>query len=134
MQEMQDKYLALLILAAQSDPEPVCQSASTKALSRVEEFLAAKLDEPVSRAEIAEIAGFSIRSISRGFVKRHGVGPMTFLKQRRLEAVYRELLGVDGKITNVTDVAMKFGFNHLGKFAIAYRQMFGETPSQTLRG
>ncbi len=133
IQELEDRYLTSLILSATSYPVPLCQTAAANALSRVEEFLAANLAQPVSRAEIAEIACVSIRSLSRGFVKRHGVGPMTFLRQRRLEAAYRELLGGDEGIINVTDVAMKFGFNHLGKFASVYRQMFGECPSQTLR-
>jgi len=34
---------------------------------------------------------------------------------------------------DVTDVASALGFTHLGRFAIAYREVLGESPSQTLR-
>ena len=132
IRELEDRYLTKYILAAQKDPGSVCESISEKTLSRVEDYLVAHLSEPVSRSNLAEIAGVSIRSLSRGFVKRHGVGPMGFLKQHRLEAAYRELEGADKDNTTVTDVAMKFGFNHLGKFAIGYREAFGEVPSRTL--
>jgi AraC-like DNA-binding protein len=33
----------------------------------------------------------------------------------------------------VTDVATELGFLELGRFAVKYRQIFGETPSSTLR-
>jgi AraC-like DNA-binding protein len=133
LQELEDEYLTKFVLAAQTDPGPVCEPASTKAVSCIEDFLIAHVYEPVSRRDLVEIAGVSIRSLSRGFAKRHGVGPMKFLRQRRLEASYRELLGSDRDSITVTDVAMRLGFNHLGKFALEYKQAFGESPSQTLR-
>jgi AraC-like DNA-binding protein len=34
---------------------------------------------------------------------------------------------------SVTRIAMKWGFRHLGRFAVGYRDRFGETPSQTRR-
>ena len=57
---------------------------------------------------------------------------MRYLKARRLDATYRELLGAEADSTTVTEVALRYGFNHLGKFAIEYKQAFGESPSVTL--
>jgi transcriptional regulator GlxA family with amidase domain len=133
LQELQDNYLTQFVLAAQAESGPVGKPIPVTVIRRAEEFLAAHLSVPLSRAQLAEVAGFSIRTLSREFVKKHGMGPMTFLKQRRLEAAYRELLGADKGSGVVTKVAMRFGFSHLGKFAIAYRQAFGECPSQTLK-
>ena len=101
-------------------------------MNRAEQYLCANLESPVTRDRVADIAGVSIRTLSRAFMKRHGVGPITFLRQRRLEAAYRDLLGSKAEDTSVTDVAMRYGFAHLGKFSIVYRRTFGESPSTTL--
>ena len=60
------------------------------------------------------------------------MGPIAFLKQRRLDAAYRTLLGAKAGTTTVTDTALRYGFSHMGKFAIEYRQTFGEMPSTSL--
>ena len=37
-----------------------------------------------------------------------------------------------GDGVTVTAVAERWGFNHLGSFAVLYRKRWGESPSQTL--
>lgn len=102
-------------------------------LRKAEDYLVAHLDEPVSLADLAEVAGIGARTLSKAFHWRHGVGPLGFLKARRLDAAHRALLAADPKSTTVTDVAMRFGFGHLGRFSADYRQVFQEAPSETLR-
>ena len=132
-QELEDRVLTNLILAAQADPGRGVEPAAPKAVSLAEDYLTANISCAVSRADLADAVGMSIRSLSRGFVKRHGIGPMKFLKMRRLESAYKCLLGAEPGATTVTKVALNLGFNHLGKFAIEYRNIFGELPSRTLR-
>ena len=43
------------------------------------------------------------------------------------------LLEADRQHESVTGIALENGFTELGRFAVRYRQMFGETPSETLR-
>lgn len=97
-----------------------------------EDFLCANLETPVTRDRLAEESGVSMRTLSRSFLKRYGMGPIGFLKHRRLDAAYRFLLGAKAGTATVTDAALRYGFVHLGKFAIEYRQIFGEMPSTTL--
>ncbi len=100
---------------------------------RAEEFLVSKMAAPVSLAEVSEVAGVSPRTLSRAFKDRHGMGVIGFLKQRRLEAIHRDLLTAERDSTSVTEVALRYGANHLGRFAAKYRRQFGEYPSDTLR-
>jgi transcriptional regulator GlxA family with amidase domain len=44
----------------------------------------------------------------------------------------REMLVAADPDASVTDVALACGFAHFGRFAGAYRERFGETPSETL--
>ena len=32
----------------------------------------------------------------------------------------------------VTEAGLRFGFSHLGRFSVSYREAIGESPSQTL--
>jgi transcriptional regulator GlxA family with amidase domain len=58
--------------------------------------------------------------------------PRAALWSIRLEAANLRLTAPD-EAASVSAVALDCGFTHLGRFAIAYRARFGETPSATLR-
>ena len=98
-----------------------------------EDYLCSRLSKPVSRADLASATNTSIRTLSRQFQKEKGMGPMAFLRQRRMDAVYAELLGFDSTEASVGEIVSKYGFTQMGAFASDYRRRFGELPSQTLR-
>ncbi len=102
-------------------------------LRRAEEWIVANLDRAISRADICDVAELDLRTVSRAFRQRHGIGPMAFVRARRLDAVNRCLLGLERGHGTVTDVAMTSGFHHLSRFAADYRRAFGELPSDTLK-
>jgi AraC-like DNA-binding protein len=129
--ELEDDLLASLVLYANKKPEEKSTPFSSH-LKRAEEYICANLKNPVTRDTLAEVSGKSIRSLSRGFQQRHGMGPMTFLRHRRLEAAYLDLLGAEPDSSTVTQVAINYGFSHFGKFAIEYKAAFGESPSVSL--
>jgi AraC-like DNA-binding protein len=88
---------------------------------------------PWTAGDMAEVAGVSIRRLQEGFRDYVGATPREFLIDVRLARVREDLLrGADG--FTVTDVALRWGFTHTGRFAAAYRQKYGESPSETLRG
>jgi len=100
--------------------------------SRAEEFICDNLDSPITRDQLAEVSGRSIRTLSRSFQKKYDIGPKAFIKQRRLDAAYLDLLSASPDITTVSKVAYKYGFAHIGKFAIDYGKAFAELPSTSL--
>ena len=101
-------------------------------VKRAEAYIEAHLEEPLSIAELAAIAGVSARSLQTGFQQFRGTTPMAHLRALRLSRAHDELLAADPQRTSVTDIAMRWGFSHLGKFAVAYKQRFGESPRETL--
>jgi AraC-like DNA-binding protein len=134
-QEIEDDLLASFLSLAE-DPQAIDREAlapSDLALKRVEDFMCANLTETITRDQLAETAGISIRSLNRAFEKRYGFGPMAFVRQRRLDACYTKLLGSEPQSTTVSDVAMSYGFYHFGDFAMAYKKSFGESPSTSLK-
>jgi AraC-like DNA-binding protein len=102
-------------------------------VKRAEAFMEENLASPIGICDVVASAGVSMRTLYHGFRGSHGVAPMTWLKYRRLARVHDELRLADPARANVTEVATRWGFFHLGRFASDYRTRFGELPSQTLR-
>lgn len=96
------------------------------------EFIRANLQEPLTLAEIAAAAGSSVRSLSDAFQEHYQQSPIAYVRQCRLEAVHDELRQAEPGV-RVTDIALRWGFNHLGRFSALYRERFGESPLETLR-
>jgi AraC-like DNA-binding protein/tetratricopeptide (TPR) repeat protein len=85
-----------------------------------------------SVTELARVAGVSSRTLQRQFLSFLGKAPRAVLRDIGFEHARRELLqGRPG--TQVMDVALRSGFSHFGRFSVAYRRRYGETPSQTLK-
>lgn len=81
--------------------------------------------------EVAEASGVSVRALSGAFRRYLGMSPRDCLREHRLEGVRREL--TSPQATTVADAAGAWGYVNLGVFAAAYRNRFGENPSDTLR-
>lgn len=107
--------------------------AAPRHVRLAEDFMAAHVGDAISVGDVAAAAGVSIRTLFEGFRHFRGTTPMAALRAMRLEAVRGELLVAAGRATSVTDIALKWGFINLGRFAEAYRKRYGELPSQTLR-
>jgi AraC-like DNA-binding protein len=97
---------------------------------RAERYIAAHLEHEFSMAELARSAGTSQRTLSEGFRRFRDNSPVCAVRDMRLDKV-REIL-VEGAVQSITDVALQFRFNHVGRFSSYYKARFGETPSKTL--
>ncbi len=101
-------------------------------LLRAKQFIHDNAREAISLEDIERAAGVSRYKLFDGFKQHFGHAPMAWLKKHRLEAVRRDLLS-DRSEGNVSSIAMNWGFSHLSRFASDYKELFGETPSQTLK-
>jgi AraC-like DNA-binding protein len=110
------------------------QPGTPRAIRRAVDAIRDEPERPFSVADLAGIAGMSVRSLQEGFRRHLGCAPMTYLQQVRLERVHEDLGAADPARVTVAAVAHRWGFAHLGRFASAYRQRFGVSPSTRLRG
>ncbi len=102
-------------------------------VARLEQFLEANPDKPLYLTEICAAIGVAERTL-RGACEEHlGMGPIRYLSLRRMHLVRRALLGADPSTATVTRLATDHGFWELGRFSVAYRTLFGESPSESLR-
>lgn len=130
--EIEDGLIAALIWALEETPPDIVRDVPDRRVKRAEEYLMAHLCESVTRADLAAHCGMSIRTLSRAFVKCHGMGPIEYLKQRRLEAARMELLMAEPGDATVVDVALRYGYSQPSRFTTAYKAVFHELPSETL--
>jgi len=102
-------------------------------LTRFLEFLEANPDRPVYLTEICAAIGAAERTLRASCEEHLGMGPIRYLTLRRMHLVRRALQRSNASKITVTQIATEYGFWELGRFAVAYRAFFGESPSDTLR-
>lgn len=90
-------------------------------------------EQTLSIVHLAERIGVPERTLRTSFQKCYGLSPIKYLRIQRLHQSRQLLLRSCPDQTSVTRIALGLGFWELGRFAGAYRQLFGELPSQTLR-
>jgi transcriptional regulator GlxA family with amidase domain len=81
---------------------------------------------------MAELAGVSVRRLQQGFRECMNQTPFEYLFEVRLERAHAELVSA-GPPATVADIAFRCGITHTGRFAAAYRDRYGSTPSETLK-
>jgi AraC-like DNA-binding protein len=100
-------------------------------LRRAEEYIRSNCAEHISLLSISEAAGVTGRTLQLAYKARYGHSPMRALMLDGLRRVRFDLLACH-HTESVTDVALKWGFNHLGRFSAAYKSEFGELPNETM--
>jgi AraC-like DNA-binding protein len=102
-------------------------------VARFEEFLDANRETPLYLTEICTAIGVAERTLRCACEEHLGMGPIRYLSLRRMHLVRRALLRADPSATTVTRIATDHGFWELGRFSVAYRTLFDESPSESLR-
>jgi AraC-like DNA-binding protein len=107
-------------------------SLAPRDLRRAIDYMHANLAAPITVADIAEAAGIAGRTLFQYFRDFRGTSPMRYLRDQRFEKA-RDALRRAEPEEGVAQIAARWGFVHLGRFAVEYRRRFGEMPSQTPR-
>lgn len=97
-------------------------------------YIRQNLKNDIQSDDLACALGTSPRAIQTMFKKYLRMSPMQYVRAMRLAEVRRELLDSKGVNNHsLTELAQKWGFNHLGRFSAYYRQAYDENPSKTIR-
>src|SRR3989344_3839845 len=103
-----------------------------RVVKRAQEYMHSQLEQPITLADVCAHVGVSARSLQQTFAQCTGKSPMAFLRDLRLDAARTALQSKFAeRAPQVSDIAARYGFFHLGHFAEGYRRRFGETPSET---
>jgi AraC-like DNA-binding protein len=133
MEEGLVEAMVLCLAEDRSDGLPNIQRHRMRVMRRLEEALGAKPKEPLYMTELCATIGASYWTLRACCLEYLGMSPKRYLWLRRMNLARRALQRADAKRTTVTEIATDYGFWELGRFSIAYRTLFGEMPSITLR-
>jgi AraC-like DNA-binding protein len=140
--QLEQTLLMLILCGAQHSYrdalEATGRSVCPKHVVKAYHYMVANARENITVADLTRVTGVSGRALYEGFRRFKGSSPIACLRAIRMQAVRKELLeggggGEGGGCGDVTNIAARWGFTHLGRFASSYQKIFGEKPSQTLR-
>jgi AraC-like DNA-binding protein len=86
-----------------------------------------------SLTELCTALGVPERSLRASCVQHLGMGPMRYLRLRKMKLVRHALRSARPADAGVAELARRHGFTEMGRFAATYRQLFGKLPSATLQ-
>lgn len=114
------------------DPSRPSASSHQRIVDRAVAWLRERLDQPLSMGELSAAVQAHPRVLQYSFRRVLGMTPVAYLRVLRLHAVRRELRLPAPQAPLIGDVASRWGFWHLSRFATEYRQLFNELPSETV--
>lgn len=79
---------------------------------------------------LAASANMSVSKLQRLFKQRYNVTVSTYVRQARLNNVYKHLS--DGRVT-IGEAAYQAGYRHVSNFSNAFKEVFGVTPGYLVK-
>ncbi|WP_051053496.1 helix-turn-helix transcriptional regulator [Mycolicibacterium chubuense] len=108
------------------------QPSQPVALRQAMAYIEANAARRITIADLAAEIYATPRTVQYLFRRHLGTTPTAYLRRVRLSKARQELLTGDRTVTTVTATATRWGFAHTGRFAVLYRETYGESPHQTL--
>ncbi len=103
-----------------------CTHDHALALERALDLLGSNLDEDLALEDAARCANMGLSTFKQRFLHAYGLSPMAYRRQCRVEEGARLLAG---SRESVASVAARVGYRNPSKFAAAFVERFGATPS-----
>jgi AraC-like DNA-binding protein len=117
----------------EADRSDRTRQAQSRIVKIAEDYAQSNPGDRLFVSDLCRAAAVSERTLENAFKEVMGLTPMNYLLRLRLHRVRQSLLAATHGTTTVSAEAMRWGFWHFGEFSRAYRDCFGELPSDTLR-
>ena len=104
----------------------------SRLVKRTQDYALEHIDERIHLADLCHAIRVSERTLRYAFRNVLGMSPVAYLSRLRLHRVHKSLKEAKRQATTVTAEALRWGFWHVGDFSKAYKECFGELPSDTL--
>jgi AraC-like DNA-binding protein len=98
-----------------------------------EEVLAQRLGDSLHMPTLCELIGVTQQALRSSCAEFLGMSPTRYVLLRRLRQVRITLRDAEPDALSIAELARRFGFEQLARFAAAYQAVFGEAPSTTLQ-
>ena len=108
-------------------------ASASASIERLLDYIERNLKQEISSEDLAAQACISQRSLYSLFERQLGVTPLQYIRQRKLARIHTCLSDPGCTVRSLTELALDYGFVHLGRFSESYRLQFGELPSSTLK-
>ena len=126
------RTLATCLGPATNEEDAVAKRRHAVIMRRFRALIAASCDRPVYTTDLCAAIGVSDRTLQICCREHLGISPQKYLRLRRMQRVRRALMLADPRSATVTGLATAHGFWELGRFAMTYRSLYGESPSASL--
>ena len=133
---LEQQLIHLLVECLSAKPPSSAPETAHRAASLMTRFEGLIRNHPGSGLSLPRMK--AALDVSDGFLRQccaeHlGMSPMAYLRLYRMQLMNLALRNDAGSTLRVADVAKRFGLGHLGRFAGKYRELYGETPYETLQ-
>ncbi|MEG3755416.1 helix-turn-helix domain-containing protein [Psychromonas arctica] len=110
----------------------ISQQTTRRVITEITKHIEDTGEYPLTITELCKIANISRRALQYCFEQGFGVSPIQYIRGCRLNEIRRILLK-EGNQNSIADLALNFGFFHISTFNAHYKELFGETPTQTIQ-
>ena len=125
--------LTACLRTAESGEDNAAKRRHAVVMKKFRAVVEARGNDPIYLSELCAALNVSDRTLRVCCHEHLGVSPIRYLWLRRMQLARRALATASSVSETVTDIATAHGFWELGRFAVAYRALYGESPSTTLR-
>jgi len=97
-----------------------------------EEYIQEHYTDAIHMEDICRVTRVGVRTLQRCFREYFDVNISEYILSVRLQKTHHELVTSHRSEKTVSRIALKHGFNHLGRFSALFHQRYGDRPSEVL--